>query len=287
MDLRVSLLLRWLMVTALVTAAPDGPAGDGCQLVKVAAEDRENNRCFNEPECESVCHTVDTQVCTIIHRKECSPVTKEHCTKSSSPVCTAVSEEVCETVREPACSTVYEQACQRISEPQCRTVYEEQCSTVNQRDCQVVSQAQCETVLTPHCETYTDQQCQAQPRQVCQTNSKKECSILLLASDPWPDFHMHQVRVAPRYRDKSVNLPNQLAEKCLTKSANQQLRENATLCQNLIAPKLREKFPERNVGLWKKNIANISRSRPARRLLRRNVGQYRGRDVSRSLKLTA
>ena len=93
------------MVTAVITAAPDGPGGDGCQLVKVAAEDRENNRCFNEPECESVCHTVDSQVCTIIHRKECSPVTKDHCTKSSSPVCTAVYEDVCETVREPACST--------------------------------------------------------------------------------------------------------------------------------------------------------------------------------------
>ena len=80
--------------------------------------------------------------------------------------------------------------------------------------------------------------------------------ILLLASDPWRDVHMQQVgwtlgqdnkgnyvlivdinkivspcqvRVAPRYRDKSANLPNQLAEKCLTKSANQQLRENATL----------------------------------------------------------
>ena len=80
-------------------------AQDDCQLLKVAAEDRENNRCFNEPECEDVCQTVDTQVCTTIHRKECSPVTKEHCTVSSSPVCSTVYEEVCETVREPACST--------------------------------------------------------------------------------------------------------------------------------------------------------------------------------------
>ena len=98
-------MLSGLMMTAVITAGPDAAGGDGCQLKKVAAEDRENNRCFNEPECESVCQTVDTQVCTIIHRKECSPVTKEHCTKSSSPVCTEEYEEVCQPVREPACST--------------------------------------------------------------------------------------------------------------------------------------------------------------------------------------
>ena len=92
-------------MTAVMTAGPAGPGQDGCQLKKVAAEDRENNRCFNEPECESVCQTVDTQVCTIIHRKECSPVTKQHCTTSSAPVCTAVYEEVCEEATEPACST--------------------------------------------------------------------------------------------------------------------------------------------------------------------------------------
>ena len=39
--------------------------GDSCQLVKVAAEDRGNARCFNEPECEQVCDIVNTKVSTV------------------------------------------------------------------------------------------------------------------------------------------------------------------------------------------------------------------------------
>ena len=102
-------------------------------------------------------------------------------------------------------------------------------------------------------------------------------------SDPWPGttkdkvalalFSPCQVMAAPRYRDKSVNLRSQLAEKCLTKSANQQLRENVTLFPNLIAPKWQERFQEKNVALWKRSTASISRSRSARRFLNRNVSQ--------------
>ena len=107
---QVSLLL-WTSVSVLA-AGPDGvlPLGGsdlqaGCQLVKVAPEDRQDSRCFNEPECEDVCQIVDTQVCTIIHRKECNPVTKEHCTKSDQPVCSTVYEELCESVSQPECTT--------------------------------------------------------------------------------------------------------------------------------------------------------------------------------------
>ena len=96
----VSLVL-WLFVTSLTAEADQ----DGCQLVKVAAEDRQNSRCFNEPECEDVCDMVDTEVCSIIHRKECSPVTKQHCTTSDSPVCTTVYEEVCSTSPRQECHT--------------------------------------------------------------------------------------------------------------------------------------------------------------------------------------
>ena len=121
--------------------------------------------------------------------------------------------------------------------------------------------------------------------------------LVLWASDPWLGCQLHQVgrtlgqagttrdkvrlalfspcqvMAAPRYRDKSVNLRSQLAEKCLTKSANQQLRENVTLFPNLIAPKWQERFQEKNVALWKRSTASISRSRSARRFLNRNVSQ--------------
>ena len=100
LPLKVSLLLSSLLLSVIIEAGEDG-----CELRKVAAEDRGNSRCFNEPECEEVCRTVESQVCTIIHREQCSPVTKQHCTNSSSPVCTTVYQEVCEGPTEPACST--------------------------------------------------------------------------------------------------------------------------------------------------------------------------------------
>ena len=78
---------------------------ESCQLVKVSAEERQDSRCFNEPECKDVCGIVDTEVCSITHRQECVPVTKQHCTQSSSPVCSTVYEETCSPSPHQECST--------------------------------------------------------------------------------------------------------------------------------------------------------------------------------------
>ena len=92
-----------LLLCLSVTAGLVGADPDGCELVKVSAEDRQNNRCFNEPECKEVCDLVESSVCSITHRQECHPVTKQHCTTSDSPVCSTVYEEVCQSEPQQEC----------------------------------------------------------------------------------------------------------------------------------------------------------------------------------------
>ena len=94
------------LLTVLVYHLLPGPAvAQDCDLLKVAPEDREDARCFNEPECRDECSLVDIQECTIIHRQECKPMMKEHCALVDEPVCSTVLEEKCLTVSDRQCST--------------------------------------------------------------------------------------------------------------------------------------------------------------------------------------
>ena len=56
-------------------------------VAQVAAEDRQDSRCFNEPECRDECGPVEVRLCNATHRPHCSPVEKQHCTPASRPVC--------------------------------------------------------------------------------------------------------------------------------------------------------------------------------------------------------
>merc|ERR1711953_1248389 len=146
----IGLLWVSLLLSSSLAAKLEGdviPLGDGvnradqqCQLVKVAAEDRQDSRCFNEPECEDVCSIVDTQVCTTIHRQHCAPVTKQHCTIHDEPVCDTSYERQCQSVPDTQCDTVYEQACRTVTEEQCSTVLEQQCKPINEKYCEVVTE---------------------------------------------------------------------------------------------------------------------------------------------------
>ena len=70
--------------------------------------------CFLEPECNTVCNTVNEQQCRTENRQQCSTVNEQQCSIEQREQCSNVPEERCQVVNEQQCKTVNRQQCKQV-----------------------------------------------------------------------------------------------------------------------------------------------------------------------------
>ena len=91
---------------------PDpGKAGKQCTLIRSPTD---TGLCFLEPECNTVCNTVNEQQCRTENRQQCSTVNEQQCSIEQREQCSNVPEERCQVVNEQQCNTVNRQQCDQV-----------------------------------------------------------------------------------------------------------------------------------------------------------------------------